>query len=200
MNSSISGSHFVYFDYMESLRSPVHFIHLQHLENVFIPKANIWKKVILILTYCSHSNLQSNNYLKWSNDAHTRVLWRRNRMHDHPHFTDEKNERVRNIESAEILKSFHLHLFLYVRWSTVILIVTIITYYLCYWVFSLQHSNTAYFCASKHFYFWSFLCKVYLYWTFFHLSDTCLMSPPSRDANDFIKDCQPLHSLHIIEF
>lgn len=32
-------------------------------------------------------------------------------MHDHPHFTDEKNERVRNIESAEILKSFHLHLF-----------------------------------------------------------------------------------------
>lgn len=33
-------------------------------------------------------------------------------MHDHPHFTDEKNERVRNIESAEILKSFHLHLFI----------------------------------------------------------------------------------------
>lgn len=57
------------------------------------------------------------------------------------------------------------------------------------------------FVQVKAFLFWSFLCKVYLYWTFFHLSDTCLMSPPSRDANGFfIKDCQPLHSLHIIEF
>lgn len=75
-------------------------------------QALLWKKVILIITYCSHSNPQSNNYLKWSNDAHTRVLWRRNRMHDHPHFTDEKNGRIGNIESAEILKSFHLHVFI----------------------------------------------------------------------------------------
>lgn len=31
-------------------------------------------------------------------------------MHDHPHLTDEKNEIIRDIESAEILKSFQLHL------------------------------------------------------------------------------------------
>lgn len=186
---------------MESLRSPVHFIHLQHLENVFIPKASfLWKKVILILTYCSHSNLQSNTIL---NDL----------MMLTQEFSGEEigcmiipislMRRMKELEILNLQKYWSHFIFIFFYTWGDLLWYWLLLLLLTIFAIGSFHCSTVIlhtFVQVKAFYFEVFCAKsIYIELSFIYLIPAWWALQAGM-LMVFIKDCQPLHSLHIIEF